>query len=99
MASREETQAYWDKRWERERKGGRNRYLFRNTVAQGILPGLVGGGILMFVQPHVGAVNIGLGPWPAIAFLGFSACGFIISLWWWRTGERRFHERGSTDGS
>src|SRR5687767_12044856 len=99
MASHEEVLAHWDKRWEHERQGGRNRYLLRNTVIQGVLPGVVGAGILMFVEPHVGSVNIGSGLWPMVALLFLSAGGFLISLLWWRRGERIFLARRSKHGS
>jgi hypothetical protein len=99
MPSRDEMLAQWDKRWEQERRAGRNRYLFRNTAIQGLLPGVVGAGILMFVEPHVGEVNIGSSPWPVVAMLLFSVAGLLISLWWWRRGEKIFLERRSRHGS
>ena len=95
MASREEMEAYWDKRWERERQRGRNHYLLRNGLVQGVIPGILGGAILMFVQPRVGDENIGSLEWALVAFLVFSICGFLISWRWWRVGERRFLERRS----
>ena len=95
MASRKEMEVYWDKRWEHERRKGRNHYLLRNSLAQGVVPGVVGGAILMFVQPRVGGVNIGSFGGAVVAFFTFSICGFLISWWWWRVGERRYLERRS----
>ena len=99
MASREEMEAAWDERWARERQAGRNRYLLRNTVVQGLIPGVVAGAILMFVKPTVGNVNVGSFAWALVAFLVFSVCGTLISMWWWHAGEKRFLERRSKLGS
>ena len=91
--------ADWATRWSRTRQHGRSHFLLRFFIVNGLLPGALGAGLLVFVQPRVGEQNIGSPGWAFLVFCLFSVYGFLWGKWWWLKAEKRFLERNPNVGS
>jgi len=101
LATSNDPEIQWAKRWGAIRARGRNHFVLRFFLVNGLIPGIVGSSILAFVHPRVGDQDLSEPLWLLVAFVCFCAYGFWLGRRWWRISESRFneHNRKASVGS
>lgn len=85
------SESEWFERWSRDRARGRNGFLWRGTIVLGLMPGMAAALIILFVKPQVANWTFGTATEATTALVVITVVGFILSRWWWRSAEKRFH--------